>query len=51
MMAQLYEVATGAQVLADVTVSQTNYDVTVTINDTEKAGTLNANTYRVVLFG
>lgn len=51
MLVQLYEAATGAQVLADVTVSQTNYDVTVTINDTEKAGTLNANTYRVVLFG
>ncbi len=51
MLAQVYEAATGAQVLADVAVSQTNYDVTVTINDTDGAGTLEANTCRVVLFG
>ena len=51
MLVQIYEVTTGAQVLADVAVSQANYGVTITINDTDGAGTLEANTYRVVLFG
>lgn len=51
MLVQLYEAATGAQVLADVAVDPTNYAVTITINDTEATGNLAANTYRVVLFG
>lgn len=48
IIVQLYEVATGAQVMADVTVNQTNYNVTVSIVGT---GTLAAGTYRAVLFG
>ena len=48
IIVQLYEVATGAQVMADVTVDQTNYNVTITIVGT---GTLTAGTYRAVLFG
>lgn len=48
IIVQLYEVATGAQVMADVTVDQTNYNVTITIVGT---GTLATGTYRAVLFG
>lgn len=48
IIVQLYEVATGAQVMADVTVDQTNYNVTITIVGT---GTLATGTYRTVLFG
>lgn len=48
IIVQLYEVATGAQVMADVTVDQTNYNVTITIVGT---GTLATGTYRIVLFG
>lgn len=48
IIVQLYEVATGAQVMADVTVDQTNYNVTITIVGT---GTLVTGTYRAVLFG
>lgn len=48
IIVQLYEVATGAQVIADVTVDQTNYNVTITIVGT---GTLATGTYRAVLFG
>ena len=48
---QVYDAATGAMVLADVTVSPTTYEVTITINDTAGAGTLAAGTYRVVIVG
>ena len=48
IIVQLYEVTTGAQVMADVTVDQTNYNVTITIVGT---GTLATGTYRAVLFG
>lgn len=48
IIVQLYEVATGAQVMADVAVDQTNYNVTITIVGT---GTLATGTYRAVLFG
>lgn len=51
MIVQLYEVATNQLVIADVTVNTTNYNVTIIINDTVSAGTLNAGTYRVVIFG
>lgn len=51
MLVQLYEVATGAQVMADVVVNQTNFNVTITINDVAGAGTLSANTYKVVIIG
>lgn len=47
---QLFESATGAMVMADVTVASTG-DVSITINDTASAGTLAANTYRVVIIG
>lgn len=46
---QLFESATGAMVMADITTSATG--VTVVINDTTGAGTLAANTYRVVIIG
>lgn len=51
MLVQLYEVATGAQVIADVVVNQTNFNVTININDAAGAGTLSANTYKVVVIG
>lgn len=44
---QVYEVASGAMVMTDVTVAS-NGNVTITINGT---GTLTANTYRVVIIG
>ena len=44
---QVYEVATGAMVMTDVSVAS-NGNVTITINGT---GTLTANTYRVVIIG
>lgn len=47
---QLFEVATGAMVMADTVVSSAGV-VTITINDTASAGTLAANTYRVVIVG
>lgn len=47
---QLFESATGAMVMTDITVA-TGGAVTITINDTESAGTLAANTYHVVIIG
>lgn len=44
---QVYEVASGAMVMTDVTVAS-NGNVIITINGT---GTLTANTYRVVIIG
>lgn len=44
---QVYEVASGAMVMTDVTVAS-NGNVTITISGT---GTLTANTYRVVIIG
>lgn len=46
---QLFESASGAMVMADVAVTSTG--VTISINDTASAGTLTANTYRVVIIG
>lgn len=51
MLVQLYEVSTGAQVIADIVVNQTTFNVTITINDVSGAGTLSANTYKVVVIG
>lgn len=51
IIVQLYEVSTGAMVLADVTVNPSTYAVTISINDIESVGTLASNTYRVVIFG
>lgn len=51
MLVQLYEVATGAQVIADIVVNQTNFNIAITINDAAGAGTLSANTYKVVVIG
>ena len=51
IIVQLYQVSTGEMVFADVTVNQSNYNVTITINDTSSAGTLASGTYRVVIFG
>lgn len=46
---QLFEVSTGAMIMADVTIDNSN--VKVVINDTAGANTLAANTYRVVIIG
>lgn len=51
IIVQLYQVSTGEMVIADVTVNQSNYNVTITINDTASAGTLASGTYRIVIFG
>ena len=51
IIVQLYQVSTGEMVFADVTVNQSNYNVTITINNTASAGTLASGTYRVVIFG
>ena len=51
IIVQVYEVSTGNQVITDVTVNQTNYTITITINDTASANTLTAGTYQVVAFG
>ena len=51
IIVQLYQVSTGEMVIADVTVNQSNYNITITINDTNSAGTLASGTYRVVIFG
>lgn len=51
VIVQLYQVSTGEMVIADVTVNQSNYNITITINDTNSAGTLASGTYRVVIFG
>lgn len=49
MVVQLFD-AGGNMVMADVAVA-TNGNVTIVINDTASAGTLAANTYRVVIIG
>lgn len=51
IIVQVYEVATGNQVIADVAVNQTNYTITITINDTASANTLAQGIYQVVAFG
>ena len=51
IVVQLYQVSTGEMVIADITVNQSNYNITITINDTASAGTLASGTYRVVIFG
>lgn len=50
MIVQLYEIATRAQVMADIVVA-VNGDVTITINNPDTTGTLVANTYQVVIMG
>ena len=47
---QLFEVASGAMVMADVAVAS-NGNVSIVMNDTAGSGTLAANTYRVVIIG
>ena len=49
LVVQLFD-AGGNMVMADVAVA-TNGNVTIVINDTASAGTLAANTYRVVIIG
>ena len=51
LIVQVYEASTGNQVIADISVNQSNYTVTITINDTEGTNTLAANTYQVIIFG
>ena len=49
LVVQLFEVASGAQVIADVIVAST--DITIQINDSANVNTLTANTYKVVIIG
>ena len=49
LVVQLFEVASGAQVIADVIVESTG--ITIQINDSANANTLTANTYKVVIIG
>lgn len=49
LVVQLFEVASGAQVIADVTVAPTS--ITIQINDSANVNTLTANTYKVVIIG
>lgn len=49
LVVQLFEVASGAQVIADVVVSSTG--ITIQINDSTNTNTLTANTYKVVIVG
>lgn len=51
IIVQLFEVATGDQVVADVSVNGTSHEVKIVINDVAGAGTLTAGTYKVVIFG
>lgn len=51
MFVTLYEVSSGAQVIADVSVNATNYSITVTIVDTNSAGSMPAGKYRIVALG
>ena len=50
LIVQLYD-SNGNQVIADVVINQTNYGVTIVINDTASAGTLASGSYRVVIMG
>lgn len=50
LIVQLYD-STGNQVIADVAINQTNYGVTIVINDTASAGALASGSYRVVIMG
>ena len=49
LVVQLFEVASGAQVIADVIVASTG--ITIQINDSTNTNTLTANTYKVVIVG
>ena len=49
LVVQLFEVASGAQVIADVVVSSTG--IIIQINDSTNTNTLTANTYKVVIIG
>lgn len=51
IIVQLFEVATGNQVMADVSVNGTSHDVKIVINDVASVGTLATGTYKVVIFG
>lgn len=50
LIVQLYD-SNGNQVIADVVINQTNYGVTIIINDTASAGILASGSYRVVIMG
>lgn len=50
LIVQLYD-SNGNQVIADVAINQTNYGVTIVINDTASAGTLASGAYRIVIIG
>ena len=47
----VYEVASGAMVIPDITVNQSTGVITITITDTASAGNLAANTYKAVIIG
>lgn len=49
LVVQLFEVASGAQVIADVIVASAG--ITIQINDSANVNTLTVNTYKVVIIG
>lgn len=51
IIVQIYIASTGEFVMADVNVNPSNYNITITINDVNAQNTLNAGTYRAVIFG
>lgn len=51
IIVQIYIASTGEFVMADVNVNPSNYNITITINDVNAQNTLNAGTYRAIIFG
>ncbi len=51
ILVNLYEVVSNEMVLADIAINPTNYAITIRINDTASAGTLEAGKYRIVAIG
>lgn len=51
MIISVYEISSGEKVMTEVIVNQSNFNVTIKINDVENTGTLTAGVYKVVMIG
>lgn len=51
VIVNVYKVSTGEIVIPEVVVNQSTGAITITINDTDGAGTLSAGTYKAVVIG
>ena len=51
ILVNLYEMVSNEMVLADIAINPINYTITIRINDTTSAGTLEAGKYRIVAIG